>query len=172
MNDKLRWRQALVGVAAVLFVVAVILECMILFKDQTKTVQTKRHTVTTVVEGSPPSTGLVTGALGLAVVSLLVAAFWDRITKISVAGVDLEFDAALAAKVGDAARQATQDRPELFVPVFTESWNLLQSKAVKPETTQYVARPGEADPTAVEDSTAWRAVQLAMQSVMARDPGR
>ena len=113
-GGRSRWQIALAVLGAALLVAGAVLEFDILHHNSSTVVRrltgNTAGTVTT-VSAAAPATSLVATCLGAGIVLLLVAAFFSRITKISIDNVG-EIDLATVSKLADKSAQAADSVPK------------------------------------------------------------
>ena len=113
-GGRSRWQIALTFLGAALVLAGVVLEFDILHHSSATVVHRltgKTAGTVTTVSAAAPATSLVATCLGAGIVLLLVAAFFSRITKISIDNVG-EIDLATVSKLADKSAQAADSVPK------------------------------------------------------------
>lgn len=157
------WRVTLGVVGAVLVVIAVVLE-LVTANFHTVTVvtaDTATGVTKTVASPGPPSSGLVTACLTVGVVCLLVSAFWNRITKLVVAGVEIDLSPENTARLAGKALAKVGGNAEKFQPVLAGAIRALATGRVTHVTTQMFLGPTALAHVQTLDETFDQAVDIA-----------
>jgi hypothetical protein len=158
-----RWRWLLGILGGLLVVAAGALEFATANFHTVTTVKTTGVTgnalVTTIASPGPPPLGLITTVLAIGFVSLVLSAFGNRISKVSVGGAEVDFDTGTTTNLAKKATAAAGGDPEKFQRLFARALAELKSGSVTPLGTRSIT--GAADVTQLEDDLLERALTQA-----------
>jgi hypothetical protein len=155
-SASISWRIILAATGVLTVAAAAALEIVTVLHHSTSTV-TKIGGITTTVTGPPaPASALVTACLGAGVLLLLAAAFFNRISKVTIPGVgeiDFETSTKIAGKAaaksgGDAAKAA-----EIYKGAVWRAASLVGQRAPTITRVSSSARVGWNTESALDDQT-------------------
>jgi hypothetical protein len=142
MEPEWRWLLGVLG--ALLVLAAGALELATAMFHTVTTVRTTGVTgntvATTIGSPGPPPLGLITTVLAIGFISIVLSAFGNRISKVSVGGAEVDFDTGTTTKLAKKATAAAGGDPVKFEKLFARALSELRSGSITPNGTENISK--------------------------------